>query len=844
MAKNSINNMLKDGLNVLNKRSPSSNPASSPTTPWDGLDTVSKEVYFKANEILGDRWDKIFPYRFVVVDSANENQIVARSSSSNSVEYSIRDQLDSSKIDVVFNNAWIATLPITPQGLNITTIPAVTNTPALRGVVEEHNGVKYKMINLNCSTGIYPARSGKSNSIKASPPLATIAAGTLSSLGALKATLDSIKGGSSVASPASESIDTSQTGYYHALYIDQFIEQYLIAKKHPSAKSWRLVFDIPKQNTSYYVTPGPFSLIQNAQKPMEWTWTIQLKAWKRIKINESRPKAPISIKNDYQKIVNLISSGRIAIQQFYSVVRSVRSDVTGVANNLRQVMLLCKEIGGLALDLGDMSSYIIQPAESVISKELQDITDLFNDKATKNKIKSLNSLNTQNENLSLSQVNSKAIGKQMKDLTESSPALNIFKEVDKNFSILKEINIDSIPLNQFQQLAIEKEKEKASQLTSQDIKNIRFDLQNLYLDLSNKLGTNKSTVNKIYNRPSPKSRPYPLSLDETPLLYGLFDAIQGIDLLTSTREIDESRKLSPIKYIKEIASEYNINIEDNPSKILVPVPFGLSIEQISQRYLKDDKRWIEIATLNSLRAPYIDEDGFTRFLLTNADNRQFTLNSSENLFVGQKIILSSNTVSPFTRNIAEIEKINNNSYLITVDGQSNLGDLKTIDQAKIKAYLPATVNSQDSIFIPTNTPAPEFMSPTITQGIPIDTLSSITKTDFLLDDNMDIALDSNGDFRFSTGLTNLIQALKIKLLTKKGTYLLHPEFGLSAAQGMPIADIETGKIFNEINSLILQDSRFSRIERMTIELEESALKISLHVIPTGDSGIIPISFTV
>merc|ERR1712146_557222 len=125
------------------------------------------------------------------------------------------------------------------------------------------------------------------------------------------------------------------------------------------------------------------------------------------------------------------------------------------------------------------------------------------------------------------------------------------------------------------------------------------------------------------------------------LVEAIYEAIQGMDYFTANKQLDNQNIQNPLEYVGGLASESGIAFEISSSKYLAPVPFGLTIEQISLRYLKDANRWVEIATLNNLKSPYIDEDGFERFFLSNGDGRQFNIDSDENLFVGQKISLTS-----------------------------------------------------------------------------------------------------------------------------------------------------------------------------------------------------------
>ena len=108
-----------------------------------------------------------------------------------------------------------------------------------------------------------------------------------------------------------------------------------------------------------------------------------------------------------------------------------------------------------------------------------------------------------------------------------------------------------------------------------------------------------------------------------------------------------------MEYVAGLAATSGIQFNVPTSKILAPVPFGLTIEGIALRYLGDAQRWIEITTLNSLRDPYIDENGFQTSLLSNATGRQFTVADNSNFWLGQTIAIMSSTRFPTSRTILE-----------------------------------------------------------------------------------------------------------------------------------------------------------------------------------------------
>ena len=262
------------------------------------------------------------------------------------------------------------------------------------------------------------------------------------------------------------------------------------------------------------------------------------------------------------------------------------------------------------------------------------------------------------------------------------------------------------------------------------------------------------------------------------------------------------------------------------------------------RYLGDPQRWLEIVTLNNLRDPYIDEDGFQYALLSNATGRQITVGSNQNLYLGQRVLLQSATQTPSARAILGIDQLSDTSFLLTLDGQPNLDNFKTADSAYLQAYLPGTVNSQQKIFIPSDLPIPNdpnIVVPSSTSG---DPLTGLSKVDWLLTDSGDIAVNNYGDFRLSYGMTNIIQALKIKLGTVSNTVLLHPEFGAGIKPGTINADVSAKQIYTTINSTIQQDSRFSGISNLQITLNGPVLTIALGVILANNTGVFPLTFEV
>ena len=126
--------------NLTGKASKSSEVKNKKELPWSNKDADSEEkAFFEQQNIDETRWNKLFPYRLVVIDITT-NKII--SGSGKSAGGSVKSIVSSvSGLDYVLNQEvtgrnWIANLPITPQQLQITDQYAINTTATMRGVVD------------------------------------------------------------------------------------------------------------------------------------------------------------------------------------------------------------------------------------------------------------------------------------------------------------------------------------------------------------------------------------------------------------------------------------------------------------------------------------------------------------------------------------------------------------------------------------------------------------------------------------------------------------------------------------------------------------------------------------
>lgn len=860
--------------------------------PWDSaaasaLEDSEEKSFWEKLDIKPERWNQMHGYRLVVVDvsAPKSPRIVSGGGLAPTVinTYNTVEGIGYVLNQEVISGNWIVNLPITPQQLQITDQFAINTTATMRGVVEEHNGVKFKNITMAGTTGIWPTRPTKGGEIKSPTSVETIFAGTIESFGKLTSGLNSIKQAFNGNHPNSVPKSTGPladeiftTGYYQMLYLGQFLERYAMAKRRPENKNWRLVLDIPKQNQSFIVTPVGYTFKQDAQRPNEMFYNLQLKAWKRIKLDLGSPVAqdqlPKLTINQFQSAINGLREVRRTLGDAANLIKAVRSDFQRPFNILRQTTLALKDLGGVAYSAVDLPRQLVQDFQDVIEDSQNNLSGVFQKpnsrfrdtagaggfKANAVALKqsssaqkagqastALSQKRRQNEGLSSSQVAAGALGKDAADSLKTDPLNNVFANPESYFDFFDAVSIDSLELSPQQEAAFEEELERVSLLTVNDFREFKSEILDLALDISNSFGAGDSTFASVFGTKEPKTRPIPMSIEENEVLDALYDVIQIYDDLTATKFYDDLKIESSLEYVGGLVDETDITFENFRSKKPVPVPFGVTIEEIAAKYMGNADKWLEIVTLNQLRSPYIDEDGFTLQFLSNGSDRQFTIFDDQNrLYIGQKILLQSNTVSQFSRKIINVEEISTSNFLITVDGLANLNTLTFVDNARMQGFLPGTVNSQNQIYIPTSQQALSDDRTFEIAGLADPHLTKISKVDWLLTDDGDLALNSVGDLRYSNGLTNLIQSLKMKIKTKKGTLLRHLDYGLGLQAGVSISDISRGAIVEALDRMIKDDPRFDSIIGLSLRINGSTLGIDMQVRIPNASGVLPISLNV
>lgn len=832
--------------------------------PWDPANSNVVSPFFTYIKIDADRWNQLYPYRLVVVDTFNNNKIVNGPSPAD-VKVTYNNQGTPTLTFDTPHLYWEFSLPITPQQLNIVDQYAINTSATLRGVLEEHNGIKFKMISASGTMGVWTYRESVTNPPQSPNVLQSIFGGTIAATQGLITqaqntintfTTNSPNSKPITVQPQNSTAGAGSTGYYQALLMQQFLEQYAEAKKAPANAGWRLVFDIPKQNTSYVVTPMQYTWQQSVSKPMEIMYQLQFKAWRRINLQNTPTAADQTAyqitPGILQKILNTITEARLTMSSAIGVIGAVTSDVNQVFSVISQTALFVKDALGVVTAASDLPASITQDFNSAIQQYVFTNSSSIGAAVTTTAgavgVAAIVAAANQRNGLSQTAASNGQVGNGVANAQQTSNAATIFNNPNANIDLLDQVPNNLLVLNTAQQNKLNNILANTT-LTVQQLKNNAASVLALANQLEDYFGAGTLAYSQLFNLSPPKVTSQPMSINQFLILDTLYELIQSINILTATTQVTDNNIESSLEYVAGLATTSNIPFDIPTSKIIVPVPANSTIEAISALYLGDPNRWLEIVTLNELSYPYIDYSGFQQQLVTNAIGRQAVVNSNSDLYLGQIITFMGNMQVQQSREITKITPLPNGNYLLTVDGEPNLDNFTTTNGSFIQYYTPGTVNAMQKIYIPSDLPVAQTQGQVNvilpeTVQLSGDPLAQISGVDWLINPSTgDLVIDQYGNFQLAYGMQNLIQWLYILFSTTLNSFLLEPGFGLGVSPGTSIADLNVQELYKQINQQITGDPRFSAVTSLQIQATPPTLKISVGVQVAGNTGVFPISFS-
>jgi len=786
-------------------------------------------------EIKRERWNRSFPYRIALYRRTEKGLFVP---------------------DTTIPPF---TLPIPPESMTISTPLSITTTATLGGIVEEHNGIVFRTINVTGTTGVLPLRDVvNSSALEAQSVASSIFAGTTNAFSQAQKSASTTKPKKPTNIVDKELVDRGDlsysTGYYQWKLFERWLESYAALKQQASGRSLVMAFEVWKDDSIWLGTPVEFTLRRTAASPLEYPYSFTMRAWKRI-----NPNAGADVKfehlpvardpNALAQVLNGLQDAQQVLQGAKNTLKGVRADINNILfSPLREAILFCKGVLGVAVVASDLPANIISDLKEPMLEALS--LGQASEAAGRSILSSVNRAQEAFDNLSVqiskAEIQSGRLSSSSAGLTGAAPAVKIANDPDSHFEFFSTVQPGRLNLRPQTQRKIEAERQRVLAFKRENFEASRNAAKAVLVDFEAAVGGGDDTYSRIYQTPVRAATQAEPTDDDFEVIFALNQTLMQLNKLAASSTVNRN-EVSAMDYIAGLASQSGIAFKVPVSKFLVPFPYGHTLEVLSNQYLGTPDRWHEIAALNGLMAPYVDEVGFTLPLLTNGNGLQVTVGDASNLFVNQLVWLSSTTQPRIQRRISAVETLDTGLAVVTVTtGDEDLSAYTVAAGASLQAFLPNTVNSQQSLYIPSDIEADDtdWRYKSIPGVDYFDPLIRVGGISVLLTNSGDLVITPDGGSRYSVGLTNIVQKIRLRLNTPRGALLHHPEYGFPLQVGDSTADVSAQDVLDICKELFKGDPTFTGVESAAILKDGPAVMVSLSVGIAGTQMVVPVTVQV
>ncbi len=711
---------------------------------------------------------------------------------------------------------WIFTLPIPPQSMRISMVAPSELIINESGAVEVVDDVRLRIIQLSGTTGMLPLRPSIPIAARSSVP---IFAGAIDAVNSTASAFRALAGQKQPGPFLSDSdVKTGTTaggtsGYVQFLLLEQFFERYFSAKKRDPALF--LALAIWKTQQVYLLKLNQFDLTRSVPRVHHWDYSISAESWARISLDASpkttsAPKSLVESPSKLAAALQAVGECRRVLAKLQGTITSAVGDATNlVSEPLREVSLILSGIAGTAATLADMPRGVIQAARvgvlSLLSARdsLSAIPRSILDRlaAAGSEVDQLRALGAH-----LGASDTRTANLQLGGVLLNSPALAIFDDPEAHLDFFSALRPGDLHLPAATTAAIAAERTRVAQFRRTDFEDRRTKLQLASDRLADSVGLGRSEV--------AASRP-PVDSDYE-ALFALNQAAMVLDTLAAHAPTTTTAIARAMDYVSGLASAAGVPFQTSPSKVPVPYPYGCTLEQVAERYLGDPDRWVELATLNQLADPYVDEIGYRVTMLSNPSGNRVTVGSDgAQLRPGQAVKI----VSTLPEALATVYSVAayGAAFILTLDVDASRYQLDT--HAYLHAYLPGTVHGGQVLWVPSNDPPAEddFGVRDPRFAYDADPMSRLAGTDLLLDPSGDLVLTRDGDFRYARGLALVTQVVREVVGTPRGSKLRHPSFGLPEVVGENVGSLSPSDLAQAVRDAFTDDPLFSAVESVSVD---------------------------
>lgn len=333
----------------------------------------------------------------------------------------------------------------------------------------------------------------------------------------------------------------------------------------------------------------------------------------------------------------------------------------------------------------------------------------------------------------------------------------------------------------------------------------------------------------------------------------LFDVLEA-DRIRYTLQNNANAINQSMDFVSNLARNSDMTFIVPNSKFAIQLPYNTTLEALALQYLGDAERWIEIATLNGLQEPYIDEVGTKLPIITNPTQDAVTVQQHPDLKTTGTIALVSDS-NPITyRNILAMQPFG--EYVtLSLDG-SDVSAYTVARKAYVRVYQQNTIRSGQLLFIPSSTEADEgpFNFVEALVGPTADAFIKVAGIDIKLQPNtqsnligsQDLLITPEGKSLYTFGTDNLIQSVLILLSTPQGSLKYTPNFGSAFADQVGKAlttQSELEQLKTQLDATIMRDPSFTGTEYVNVTRNGPNLVLNFGLKVKGTSKFVPVSVT-
>jgi nucleoid-associated protein YgaU len=531
-------------------------------------------------------------------------------------------------------------LPIAPSKITQSETPAKSIKATQGGTVVTHSGNRYKKLTIEGTTGINPNRG-----------MSGVDAST----------------GRAIAKPAGLEFSS---GFEVFLELRNWFRAYndFQILNPDSAKNYRLVFKNFKDGEFLVVELLDFTMDRQAERPLLYDYKLEFRVLAHFKFD-----SPFSFWDDLDKQINKIT-GKIdlAMGIFLGAQETLRKIESAYDSTLleplRKVNLAAKALAGTIITAMDMGKRILK--NTLTAAKCLEILRTLEEQFKLNK--------SGQSTLPIALKNSKLpIDIKVAAYTQGAQAI-----IDLGPGMA------AIPAESFSettQQEFEKEVQAAANLPRSFYEDLVESAKRIKANAEDSFNLGSEAYDELFDRTTTlKSEDIKIVTDlEFQVLGALNDTITAVNALIAYPNLFKSDFQDQVDSITK-QFEDEINMQALPAVKQIIVPADTDLEQIALEELGDPTRWVEIAELNGLYAPYI---------VQNRSEKTANLRvPGDSLLVPQTVQsgFSNNPPAktiPSTANLNELEKsfatdlklsesfdlnLSNNGDLAVVSGYENI----------------------------------------------------------------------------------------------------------------------------------------------------------------------------